>query len=213
MPQTELPPANPGGSEAKIAEGPTIIRNELQDAARHLKDQLGDAVQNLEAFRTRTMQVIHEQLSGGAEQFTDSSKALAEHVAQSGAAHATAAERLAEGAQKATSDLVAATKAIAAQMQSAGASHSKATARLTQWHIGDDNYVAARAAIVNAHHRHLMAAIWDDGTTSSSDGQYFRAGGRAGAGGSVNAQYRIDPGAVLYTHVSGHYGPFYTQVI
>jgi hypothetical protein len=55
---------------------------------------------------------------------------------------------------------------------------------VAQSHIGDDNYVAARAAIVNAHHRHPMAAVWDDGTTSSSDGQYFRAGGRAGAGGS-----------------------------
>ena len=84
---------------------------------------------------------------------------------------------------------------------------------VAQWHISDDNYVAARAAIINAHHRHPMAAIWDDGTTSSSDGQYFRAGGRAGAGGSVNAKYGIDPGAVLYTHVSGHYGPFYTRVI
>jgi TnpA family transposase len=84
---------------------------------------------------------------------------------------------------------------------------------VAQWHIGDDNYVAARAAIVNAHHRHPMAVIWDDGTTSSSDGQYFRAGGRAGAGGSVNAKYGIDPGAVLYTHVSGRYGPFYTRVI
>jgi len=75
------------------------------------------------------------------------------------------------------------------------------------------NYVAARAAIINTHHRHPMAAIWDDGTTSSSDGQYFRAGGRAGAGGSINAKYGIDPGAVIYTHVSGHYGPFYTRVI
>lgn len=84
---------------------------------------------------------------------------------------------------------------------------------VAQWHISDDNYVAARAAIINAHHRHPMAAIWDDGTTSSSDGQYFRAGGRAGAGGSVNAKYGIDPGAVIYTHVSGHYGPFYTRVI
>ena len=84
---------------------------------------------------------------------------------------------------------------------------------VAQWHISDDNYVAARAAIVNAHHRHPMAAIWDDGTTSSSDGQYFRAGGRAGPGGSVNAKYGIDPGAVLYTHVSGHYGPFCTRVI
>jgi TnpA family transposase len=84
---------------------------------------------------------------------------------------------------------------------------------VAQWHISDDNYVAARAAIIDAHNKHPMAAIWDDGTTSSSDGQYFRAGGRAGAGGSVNAKYGIDPGAVLYTHVSGHYGPFFTRVI
>jgi hypothetical protein len=62
---------------------------------------------------------------------------------------------------------------------------------VAQWHIGDDNYVAARAAIVNAHHKHPMAAIWDDGTTSSSDGQYFRAGGRAGAGGSVNPSFPL----------------------
>jgi hypothetical protein len=40
---------------------------------------------------------------------------------------------------------------------------------VAQWHIGDDNYVAARAAIVNAPRKHPMAAIWDDGTTSSSD--------------------------------------------
>ena len=84
---------------------------------------------------------------------------------------------------------------------------------VAQWHISDDNYVAARAAIINVHHRHPMAAIWDDGTTSSSDGQYFRAGGRAGQGGAVNAKYGIDPGFVLYTHVSGRYDPFHTRVI
>ena len=84
---------------------------------------------------------------------------------------------------------------------------------VAQWHISDDNYLAARAAIINVHHRHPMAAIWDDGTTSSSDGQYFRAGGRAGPGGAVNAKYGIDPGVVLYTHVSGQYGPFHTRVI
>src|ERR1700736_4778660 len=72
---------------------------------------------------------------------------------------------------------------------------------------------AARAAIANAHHRHPMAALWGDGTTSSSDGQYFRAGGRAGPGGVINAKYGIDPGAVLYTHVSGQYGPFHTKVL
>jgi TnpA family transposase len=84
---------------------------------------------------------------------------------------------------------------------------------VAQWHISDDNYVAARAAIINVHHKHPMATIWDDGTTASSDGQYFRAGGRGGASGSVNAKYSIDPGFVVYTHVSGHYGPFYTRVI
>ena len=84
---------------------------------------------------------------------------------------------------------------------------------VAQWHISDDNYLAARAAIINVHHRHPMAAIWDDGTTSSSDGQYFRAGGRAGPGGAVNVKYGIDPGVVLYTHVSGQYGPFHTRVI
>jgi TnpA family transposase len=84
---------------------------------------------------------------------------------------------------------------------------------VAQWHVSDDNYVAARAAIINAHHRHPMAALWGDGTTSSSDGQYFRAGGRAGPGGVINAKYGIDPGAVLYTHVSGQYGPFHTKVL
>jgi TnpA family transposase len=84
---------------------------------------------------------------------------------------------------------------------------------VAQWHISDDNYVAARAAIINAHHKHPYAAIWDDGTTSSSDGQYFRTGGRAAGAGNVNAKYGIDPGGVLYTHVSGRFGPFFTRVI
>ncbi len=84
---------------------------------------------------------------------------------------------------------------------------------VAQWHITDDNYVAARAAIINAHHRHPLAALWGDGTTSSSDGQYFRAGGRARGGRGVNAKYGIDPGAVCYTFDSGQYGPFGAKVI
>jgi TnpA family transposase len=84
---------------------------------------------------------------------------------------------------------------------------------VAQWHISDDNYVAARAAIINAHHSHPMAALWGDGTTSSSDGQYFPASGRAGPGGAINAKCGIDPGAVLYTHVSGQYEPFHTKVL
>ena len=30
---------------------------------------------------------------------------------------------------------------------------------VAQWHLSDDNYAAARAAVVNAHHKHPMAAI------------------------------------------------------
>ena len=82
-----------------------------------------------------------------------------------------------------------------------------------QWHINEDNYASGRAVIVEAHHKHPMAAIWGDGTDSSSDGQYFRAGGRAGPGGDVNAKYGIDPGVVLYTTQSGQYGAMHTRVI
>jgi Tn3 transposase DDE domain len=82
---------------------------------------------------------------------------------------------------------------------------------VAQGHVSEHDYVAARAAIVNAHHKHPMAAIWGDGTTASSDGQYFRAAGRAGAGGAINAKYGVDPGFVFYTHVSGRYSPFHTQ--
>jgi TnpA family transposase len=80
---------------------------------------------------------------------------------------------------------------------------------VAQWHISEDNYASARAAIVDAHHKHPLAAIWGDGSDSSSDGQYFRAG----PGGAVNAKYGIDPGVVLYTTHSGQYGPMHTRVI
>ena len=51
--------------------------------------------------------------------------------------------------------------------------------------------------------------------TSSSDGHSISApaGPRAAGAGNVNAKYGIDPGGVLYTHVSGRFGPFFTRVI
>ena len=84
---------------------------------------------------------------------------------------------------------------------------------VAEWHVSEDNYASARAAIVEAHHAHLMTAVWGDGTDSSSDGQYFRAGGRAGPTGDVNAKYGIEPGIVLYTTQSGQYAPLHTRVI
>jgi hypothetical protein len=43
---------------------------------------------------------------------------------------------------------------------------------VARWHISDENYVGARAAIINAQHRHPMAAIWDGGTTSLRGPEY-----------------------------------------
>ena len=48
---------------------------------------------------------------------------------------------------------------------------------LQAWHIRDDTYSLALAELVNTQLRHPFAAHWGDGTTSSSDGQRFRAGG------------------------------------
>jgi TnpA family transposase len=84
---------------------------------------------------------------------------------------------------------------------------------LQAWHIRDETYSAALADLVNAQYRHPFAGNWGDGTTSSSDGQRFKAGGRAEAAGRVNPKYGSEPGVLFYTHVSDQYAPFHTKVI
>jgi TnpA family transposase len=84
---------------------------------------------------------------------------------------------------------------------------------LQAWHIRDETYSAALADLVNAQYRHPFADNWGDGTTSSSDGQRFKAGGRAEAGGNVNPKYGSDPGVLFYTHISDQYAPFHTKVV
>jgi len=79
--------------------------------------------------------------------------------------------------------------------------------------IRDDTYRAALARIIDAHHRLPIAAIWGDGTTSSSDGQFFRSGKRGSGAGDVNARYGVDPGFSFYTHVSDQHSPFHATVI
>lgn len=84
---------------------------------------------------------------------------------------------------------------------------------LQAWHIRDETYSAALAELVNALSRHPLAYFWGDGTTSSSDGQRFRAGGKAEARGKVNPKYGSEPGVQFYTHISDQYAPFHTKVI
>ena len=57
-----------------------------------------------------------------------------------------------------------------------GTTYAKLT-WLQAWHIRDETYSAGLAELVNAQFRQPFAAYWGDGTTSSSDGQNFKAGG------------------------------------
>jgi TnpA family transposase len=93
-----------------------------------------------------------------------------------------------------------------------GTSLSK-LAWLVAWHIRDESYSKALAELVNAQHKLPFAAHWGAGTTSSSDGQRFRAGGHGESAGHRNAKYGGEPGVLFYTHLSDQYAPFYTKVI
>ena len=93
-----------------------------------------------------------------------------------------------------------------------GVTYAKLT-WMQAWHVRDETYAAALAELVNGQFRQPFAAYWGDGTTSSSDGQNFRAGGRGHAGGQVNLKYGQEPGVQFYTHISDQYAPFHTKVI
>lgn len=82
-----------------------------------------------------------------------------------------------------------------------------------EWHIRDETYAGALAAIVDHHHAHLLSRLWGPGDTSSSDGQFFRAGGRGEARADHNARYGSEPGVLFYTHVSDRFAPFHSKVI
>ena len=84
---------------------------------------------------------------------------------------------------------------------------------LQAWHIRDETYSSALASLVNAQFSQSFAENWGDGTTSSSDGQRFKAGGRAQSTGHVNPKYGSEPGRLFYTHISDQYAPFSTKVV
>ncbi|EOQ04930.1 Tn3 family transposase [Bacillus cereus] len=84
---------------------------------------------------------------------------------------------------------------------------------ISDWYIRDDSYNKALGAIANFHTKQSYSSYWGDGTTSSSDGQYFRAGGTSSPLAQVNAKYGRDPGVSFYSHISDQYDPFYVQVI
>ena len=80
-------------------------------------------------------------------------------------------------------------------------------------YIRDETYQRALATIINAHHALPIATVWGQGTSSSSDGQFFRSGKRGAGAGDFNAKYGVDPGFSFYTHVSDQDAPFNVKVI
>ena len=98
----------------------------------------------------------------------------------------------------------------------AAASHGVTREKLV-WiadaYIRPETYQAALARVINAHHALPIAAIWGDGSTSSSDRQFFRSAKRGDAAGNVNARYGHDPGLGFYTHVSDQHGPYSARVM
>lgn len=76
------------------------------------------------------------------------------------------------------------------------------------FHARSETYRAAQACITDTHARHPHSRLWGNGTTSSSDGQFFRASDRAAKRGDVNLHYGSEPGSKFYSHLSDQYGYF-----
>ena len=80
-------------------------------------------------------------------------------------------------------------------------------------HVRSETYAAALAAVVDAQHAQPFAAVWGPGNTSSSDGQFFPAGGRGEAAADYNARQGSEPGSVFYGFISDRFASYYSRVI
>lgn len=76
------------------------------------------------------------------------------------------------------------------------------------FHARSETYRTAQACITDAHTQHPHSRLWGNGTTSSSDGQFFRASDRAAKRGDINLHYGSEPGSEFYSHLSDQYGYF-----
>nr|WP_313709581.1 Tn3 family transposase [Brucella intermedia] len=80
-------------------------------------------------------------------------------------------------------------------------------------HMRSETYATATAVLVDAQQAHPFAAIWGDGHISSSDGQFFPAGGRGEASLDYNAKYGKRPGASIYGFLSNRFASFFSRMI
>src|SRR6202011_258048 len=80
-------------------------------------------------------------------------------------------------------------------------------------HIRDETCALPLRRLINQQQREPLAAVFGGGSASSSDGQFFRAGGFGREASSINAHYGDEPGVKFYTPLSDRYAPFHTKVI
>src|SRR3546814_20102416 len=67
--------------------------------------------------------------------------------------------------------------------------------------------------IISAHHELPFARHWGAGTSSSSDGQFFRSGRSRSGAADVNAKYGAEPGVKIYSHLSDHFASFGSRIM
>ena len=85
--------------------------------------------------------------------------------------------------------------------------------RLSSWHVTSESMTSALSVVIDKHRELPFSSVWGDGTTSSSDGQFFPSGGSGEAMNVINAKYGVVPGVKAYTHLSDQYGPFAIKTI
>ncbi len=81
------------------------------------------------------------------------------------------------------------------------------------WHIRDETYALALRRLIDQQQCEPFAAIFGGGAASSSDGQFFQAGGPGRDAGRLNAHYGQQPGFKVYTHLSDRFAPFHSRLI
>jgi hypothetical protein len=78
-------------------------------------------------------------------------------------------------------------------------------------HFGRDGVIGFAQSLLQQ--REKLAAMFGGGFASSSDGQFFRAGGFGRDASSINAHYGDEPGVKFYTHLSDRYAPLAVEAI
>lgn len=81
------------------------------------------------------------------------------------------------------------------------------------WYLSPENYQTALDQIIAAHHELSFARHWGAGTSSSSDGQFFRSGRSRSGAADVNAKYGAEPGVKIYSHLSDHFASFGSRIM